>query len=127
MGFWLAVSGTCALVLLLASNPVLRRRSPDGRWLWRRAVRTQREDLRLGAAILLLAATVFALIGMFAAQDHDPASPTKSAAVVARQSADDYDTLNRAVGAAACLITAAALAMARSCSTRSTQRMASDR
>ena len=53
-------------------------RSSDGKHLWQRPVRTEREDLRLGAGVLLVAAAVLAYLGSIAYSDSDrhPAAVT---------------------------------------------------
>ena len=124
MEFGLILAGVLAFAGLLGLSPELRRSSPDGQLLWRRPVRTQREDLRLGAAVLLMAATVSALIAAFAVSTPPRANPSDPAAAHSATSArDDDGGWNEESVAAVGLIAVAAGSFARSCSVSASQRL----
>jgi len=121
MALWLTLGATCSFALLLAAYPVLWRKSPDGKHLWRRLVRTQREDLRLGAAILLFAAVPMAFLGAVAYDATDP----RPAAATVRKISDSDPTWNQATACAAFLIAVALAALACSLASNSNRRLVS--
>lgn len=125
MAFWLMIAGALGSGGVVASNPVLWRRSPDGLRLWRRHVRTQREDLRLGAALLLVAATAIALVGVFAFNSDSQPSSSGTTATEQVSAVDNDANWDQGSLTSATLIILASGAMARSCSADSTRRLVS--
>jgi hypothetical protein len=118
MAPWLALAASCSLALLMASYPVLWRKSPEGKHLWRRSVRTQREDLRLGAASLLVAAVLLAFLGTVTYDGTDP----PSAGATGQKITDSDPAWNHAAACAACLMAVAVAALVRSCAASSNRR-----